>query len=170
MPKEMMGNRAIDLARISEVLDYDKETGLFAWKKKMNRRIQVGSSAGTTDQKGRITICIDGQKYLAHRLAWVYCYGATPDGQIDHFNGNPGDNRLSNLRTVTPLGNSQNRRAPGPISKSGLLGAAKGRRGKWVAVIKIDGKAKYLGEFQTPEAAHEAYVAAKRKFHPTCTI
>ena len=32
------------------------------------------------------------------------------------------------------------------------------------------GKKLYLGSFPTPEAAHAAYLAAKRKLHAGCTL
>lgn len=37
-------------------------------------------------------------------------------------------------------------------------------------MITVDGKQRHLGVYQTPELAHAAYVDAKRKFHPGCTI
>lgn len=164
----------ISLERLREVLTYDQKTGIFIWNIKMNRRITIGSIAGSADSRGRnagrVSIYIDGQRYFAHRLAWLYVHGYMPDGYIDHINGNPADNRISNLRPVTPMGNSQNRRKQQRGYASGLLGAAKGRRGNWVARIRVNRKTVYLGEFKTPELAHTAYVAAKRRLHPTCSI
>jgi hypothetical protein len=34
----------------------------------------------------------------------------------------------------------------------------------------ISGKTKYLGLFETPEEAHQAYLTAKREYHDFCTI
>lgn len=159
---------------LKEWLSYDLETGIFRWLKKPNRRIVIGSIAGsaikTGRHKGRTFIHVESCGYGAHRLAWLYVHGSFPKLFIDHINGDPGDNRISNLREVTAMGNSQNVRRQRSGSTSGLLGAAKGRRGKWESTIKVNKKKRYLGEFKTPQEAHEAYVAAKRKYHPTCTI
>jgi hypothetical protein len=40
------------------------------------------------------------------------------------------------------------------------------RRGKWIAEITKHGSGKYLGQYNTPEEAHEAYLCAKRELHP----
>jgi hypothetical protein len=40
----------------------------------------------------------------------------------------------------------------------------------FVARIVSEGRRTYLGIFETPEAAHEAYVQAKRELHQGCTI
>jgi hypothetical protein len=37
---------------------------------------------------------------------------------------------------------------------------------KWVARIKINGKKKHLGEFNSIDDAHAAYLQAKRELHP----
>lgn len=36
--------------------------------------------------------------------------------------------------------------------------------------IFADGRTRVLGTFETPEAAHTAYVAAKRQLHEGCTL
>ncbi|WP_170996193.1 hypothetical protein [Escherichia coli] len=55
-----------------EVLDYNKETGIFTWKKKLSARGAVGKVAGTISY-GYNAINIDGVRYFAHRLAWRLC-------------------------------------------------------------------------------------------------
>lgn len=43
-----------------------------------------------------------GRRVLAHRLVWLICQGEIPEGlEINHKNGNRGDNRLENLELVT---------------------------------------------------------------------
>jgi hypothetical protein len=41
---------------------------------------------------------------------------------------------------------------------------------KWRANITHSGKTHWLGDFATPEEAHQAYLTAKRKFHAACTL
>ncbi len=52
-----------------------------------------------------------GSKHIfVHRLVWITFMGPIPDNlQIDHFNRIKDDNRLSNLRVVTPSENQYNR-------------------------------------------------------------
>lgn len=47
---------------------------------------------------------------FVHRLVWITFMGEIPDDlQIDHFNRIKDDNRLENLRLVTPSENAQNK-------------------------------------------------------------
>ncbi len=162
-------------SELKEWLDYDPSTGIFRWKKKNNRRIVVGAVAGSSQksgrQKGRVFIHIEKVGYAAHRLAWLYMTGEFPKQTIDHINGDPSDNRIANLRDVPPMVNSQNLKSASCLSSTGLLGACKNtKRNNYFATIKVNKKAIYLGSFDTPLAAHEAYLVAKRKFHKGCTI
>jgi hypothetical protein len=89
-----------------------------------------------------------------------------PDGfQIDHIDGDGLNNRKSNLRLATRSENARNRRI-NKNSTSGLKGASwVESRKRWRAEIRADGKQIHLGYFNTPEAAHAAYVAASEKMH-----
>jgi hypothetical protein len=166
-----MSNRPLVAAeRLREVLSYDPESGRFEWKRNTSRKKLAGRSAGGLQVcSGYQRLSVDGRRYFAHRLAWLYVNGVWPSGQIDHVNGHRSDNRISNLRDVTHAVNTQNQRAPRSTNRSGYLGTAF-FEGRWSAYIGIDGKSKYLGRYLTPEAAHAAYVEAKRQLHPGCTI
>ena len=45
-----------------------------------------------------------------------------------------------------------------------------GTKYTYTAVVTLAGKREHLGMFATPEAAHAAYVEAKRRLHPGCTL
>lgn len=158
-------------ARLREVLHYDEDTGAFTWRARP-RAFGSGRSlvAGTAVTRGYIMIRVDGVKHLAHRLAWMYCYGAWPTTHIDHVDGNTANNAIANLRDVDDDINHQNIRAAFVTNKSGLLGAASTVRGNFVARIAVAGKRVHLGTFASAEAAHEAYLDAKRRLHAGCTI
>jgi hypothetical protein len=97
--------------------------------------------------------------------------GELPSGHIDHINGVRTDNRWVNLRDVTRLVNQQNMRRARKDSRSGLQGVQQTKPGgSWRARIRLNGSVHHIGCFPTPEMAHEAYVATKRKFHEGCTI
>ena len=150
--------------RLRELLHYDLETGAFVWLVN-TKRACAGSVAGCQNRHGYLRICIDGRSYQAHRLAWLYVYGAWPTDQIDHRNGVCDDNRLCNLREATAAENMQNRRL-NKDNTSGFMGVSWDKTNKtWLARIRINSKKLDLGRFSTPEAAHEAYVAAKARLH-----
>ena len=152
--------------RLRELFAYDSSTGLFTRKVSTTNRVKVGDVAGSPNQKGYINIMVDGRLYPAHRLAWLYEHGIWPQGQIDHINGVKADNRIANLREATNGQNMQNMRSARADNGSGMLGVRWHERDKrWHARIMLDGKAKHLGSFGSPEEAQTAYLAAKRKLH-----
>lgn len=116
-----------------------------------------GSVAGTIDSKGHRQVCIDGKKYLAHRLVWFYHNGEWPDGDIDHINGIRDDNRIENLRKCSRQQNMFNRKST-TNSTSRYKGVSwKSKNNKWVAQACVSGKVKHLGLFNTELEAKSAY-------------
>lgn len=92
-----------------------------------------------------------------------------PEHFIDHIDGDKSNNRLANLRDVCRSVNGQNQRKAMRDNKSGKLGVSViGARFR--ALIVVDGKQRYLGTYDDAEAAHEIYLAEKRKFHAGCSI
>ena len=153
--------------RLRELLDYDLLSGVFKWKVSTARRIKVGDVAGSPKRFGHLQIMVDGRFYKAHRLAWLYVHGRWPVEQIDHINGMPSDNRITNLREVTCAENQQNQRS----KPNKLLGVSwHTKSNKWQARILVHGVLKHLGVFVTPKEAHVAYVAAKHEYHPFGTL
>lgn len=158
-------------ARLKELLRYDAEAGQFFWIVPRRNNVEVGRRAGDTTRYGYRRICIDRKSYQEHRLVWLYSTGEWPSGQIDHINGCRSDNRLTNLRDVSAAINSQNCRFPQKKSSSGLLGVYFNKESKkWIAQIKHGAKRLTIGRFDDPEDAHLAYVEAKRRLHPGCTL
>ena len=156
--------------RLREILDYDPNTGIFTWKIRMSKCVCIGDIAGCIEKRiGYTTIGVDKSVYRAHRLAWFYMTGKWPIKFIDHINGQKSDNRFANLREVFEDGNSQNVRKPNKRNKSGFMGFIKFQN-KWRASVTINGKTRRIGDYNTPEEAHEAYLKAKRELHAACTI
>lgn len=141
--------------KLKEIVFYNISTGEFFWIEKSGGRSKH-SKAGTLGKKyGYVTIQINKKLYRAHRLAWLYVYGSFPKRQIDHINGIRHDNRIENLRDVSPRENSMNRKE----HRNGrLVGAVKMDK-KWQARLKIGDKIKILGRFATELEAHEVYKA-----------
>lgn len=167
-----MGDEILSAARVREVLDYDPATGVFRWKVKSAIRIKVGDLAGAINKHGYRYIKVDTKCLKANRLAWLYVTGEWPCHFVDHINGIKSDDKFSNLRDVRHAENIQNERKARANSKSGVLGVTRHHRsgGQWRADIGVSGKNVYLGPFKTIEEASQAYLEAKRMYHPGCMI
>ena len=143
----------ITAEQLRATLKYDAGSGVFFWVNS-RRGVSAGQRAGADGGQGYIEIRIDGKKYRAHRLAWLYVYGVWPQ-EIDHINMDKADNRLNNLRIATHSQNMANRRKM-PLNKTGFKGVSQNGSG-WRAVIKKNRKFIHIGTYQTPEEAHAAY-------------
>lgn len=143
-------NSQISMERLKQRVSYDPETGVFIWRETLGGKCREGWPAGrlgTGKAAGYMRITIDGCEYKAHRLAWFYMTGEWPKDQIDHINGNPSDNRWSNLREATQSQNKANTRAY-RNSKSGIVGVCwSASNRKWNASINKDGKRIHLGRY-----------------------
>lgn len=85
--------------------------------------------------------------------------------QVDHINGNRLDNRRNNLRLCTPYQNSLNKKRE-VRNTSGFKGVSFHKVvKKWTANIKVKGKNHYLGCYESPESAYEAYCEAAKRLH-----
>lgn len=151
--------------RLKELLWYDPIAGIFVWK--VDKRgfvsrsgVSAGEIAGQVTGNGYRYIGIDGDKYKASRLAWLYMTGKWPSADIDHKNKVKTDDRFANLRSASRQENMANRRG---WSKSGFKGVREHKPGRFSALITVNGKQKHLGVFDTPENAHKAYVNAAAK-------
>lgn len=161
-PNGMRTTPSLDRQTLKRLLHYSPESGLFTWLVKSNGRVRVGQTAGSPNSDGYIQIKIFRRLYGAHRLAWLYVYGYWPPQEIDHINGNVADNRIENLREANRHEQMWNRKRP-VTNTSGFKGVSfYKRRDCWRANIANGGKLVHLGYFKTPEAAHEAYVAAAK--------
>ncbi len=160
--------------RVRELLKYDPETGIFTRKIRTAQRHKIGDRADflvtSGNSEGYCRVSFDSKRYLAHRVVWLYVHGSWPELDIDHINGIKSDNRLANLREVDRSTNLQNMRHARKDNKTGFLGVYLHTQGRYVARIQKNGKCSYIGIFDCPKEAHEAYLVEKRKRHEGCTI
>lgn len=167
------------------LLDYEPETGALAWKPRpaflfapglypaerlasiWNARFAGEPAFTTTTPSGYHYSSIDSRKVYAHRVIWKLVTGDEPV-EVDHINGDPSDNRFTNLRSVSHAENGRNSKLPRD-NRSGCIGVHwNSECSKWAAEIRANGQRHYLGLFATREAAAAARKAAERRldFHP----
>lgn len=148
---------------LKEWLYYDPDTGVFVWRKFHQPNKKEGSKAGTVN-RDHIWIGVQGKRYAAARLAWLYVYGEWPKGSIDHINHDGTDNSISNLRDCNHKVNMKNQ----PLrsnNKSGFNGVSWNKsKQKWEASIKVDSKNKFLGRYHKLSDAIEARKEADIKY------
>lgn len=110
---------------------------------------------------------MNGKCYPAHRVIWAIVTGEDAPCQIDHVNGKEAGNRIENLR-LAPRGqrdNTQNTvRYKNNTSGFPGVGWDVGHK-KWRARIKVDGKLRTLGYFNTKQEAYRSYTEHKAKLH-----
>lgn len=161
-------------AFLAELYTFDPETGrLFHAKDKRagNGCVTAKSGAPADTYIGNhgyrvVSFTADGKarKFVAHRVLYTLARGCIPEGMvIDHINGMRSDNRLGNLRVLTPQENQQNR------TKARGTDWYK-HRGRWRARIMVNSTEKVLGMFGSEEEAYAAYLSAKAKLHPAAWL
>ena len=149
---------------LQELLSYDPTTGIFRWLESRGGKT-AGDTAGAKHHTGYIEIGINQRRYYAHRLAYLYMMGEMPNSEMDHINKIGDDNRWSNLRQASRSQNNANRNKP-RNNKSGYRGVCWHKRHKkWLARIGYGGKKIYLGYYDTPKEAHEAYKIGAIKYY-----
>lgn len=156
----------IPIARLNEVLVIGDD-GVLIWKCNVGRAI-AGSSAGTVSNWGYIRFGIDGHDVLAHRAIWAITHGRWPrEGMVlDHIDGDKLNNRPENLREIPQRQNTQNMRSATRRNRSGssVPGVHCGRPGKYVVALRIGGKKRHFGVYDTLNAAEDAAIRCRRRY------
>lgn len=151
----------ITQAKLFELFDYSD--GNLIWKTNKTRGVKAGDVAGSINGMGYVSIGIQGKKYLAHRLIFLYHFGKVPKF-IDHIDRNPKNNKIENLREATASQNQANVSC-NSRNTSGVMGVSwEKRKNKWRVQIRVNGKCHHLGHFSEIEEARNAYYSAKKQY------
>ena len=148
--------------RLLDLVHYDPETGVFTWLE-AHPPVKVGQRIGSQERSGYVRAAILGQRCFLHVVAWFYMTGEWLPGGVDHRNRRRADNRWVNLRKATRGQNQVNRILA--ANEVGLRGVYQSGKSRYRARIRCAGRVAHLGMFDTPEAAHAAYVAAAQAIY-----
>jgi hypothetical protein len=101
----------------------------------------------------------EGKKILSRLIMSV----TDKNQHIDHINGDPLDNRRSNLRVVSQQENMMNK-ATYKNSTSKIKGVNLNKKGLWVARIQVGNKRLFLGSSKDKEVAEKLRIEAEKKY------
>lgn len=153
----------LDYDRLVEVFECDYDGWLY--NRHSRGRAKIGERAGYLDVHNYWRVVIDYKKYYVHHLVWFYVHGEWPSSELDHIDGNSMNNAPANLRLCNRTQNNCNRKRR-PTGESGLRGAYLDKRNlQWHSQIQFGSQSYFLGNFDTPKEAHEAFEYAAKKLH-----
>lgn len=155
-----------DISELRNLINYDSSTGEFFWKNIKSKRFKCGDLAGCYRKDGYRVIRTRHGLHLGHRIAWAIVYGEWPDTDIDHIDGNPSNNKISNLRKVTHSQNIINQTAH-KDNRLGQAGIKLNKNGRFYVTVKNKSRGGYatLDEaiFVRDKALKEEYGEFVRK-------
>jgi len=80
----------ITQSRLIELYEYSPKWGYLT-------RRSDSRTMKSVNQMGAITLFIDGELHLAHKMAWLYVHGEFPKKHITHIDGDKTNNSIQNL-------------------------------------------------------------------------
>ena len=155
---------ALTSERLRELLRYDPATGVWTWLAFSGGNCpRPGEPAGTVLPGGYRRIRIDGTGYLSGPLVFLYMTGEWPVGVARRRDGDRGNDRWENFRPATRSQSTASAKRM-KHNKSGFKGVSWDKlHGRWRADVTRHGRHRFLGHFDAPEVAHEAYRVAARE-------
>ena len=146
---------------IIEKLSYDADTGVITWTGNSRKSGKIAGHVASNGYRFIVVSSKGKRKNVgAHRIAWFLHYGGWPLEYLDHIDGNPDNNSISNLRECTHAENMANikKHAEGRHGFKGIY-QNKGSK-RFYAQIRHKEKKLYLGAFDTEKEASDAYMKA----------
>lgn len=139
------------LKEVHDNFNYDPLSGQLFWKKSGHGR-RKNKCVGSINNDGYLQVVFNYKLIPVHRLVWFLHHGVWPSF-IDHKDRDRLNNRLENLREVTPFENTMNSSIVNALSP----------KVKWVHRFKNkyqvrrseQGKSRYYGTFDSLEQASE---------------
>lgn len=143
------------------IFGYEPDSGRLFWNVTRRGVGQAGTTAGSPQPHGYLSIMFKGKRYQVHVMIWYIVTGEWLPGRIDHEDLNGGNNRWINLRKATHQQNGWNVKGR---TKSGYKGVYPTPNGKFTARIKVNGKIINYPSRVSAEEAWRDYCAAARQY------
>jgi hypothetical protein len=158
-------NPPVSAEEVQRLFHYDEATGALSWKVCLSTRAKAGRICSYSDKRGYIYVKIHKRHYMVHRVIWAVYHGAWPTNDIDHINGNPSDNRISNLRPATRSQNLCNKKLSSR-NTSGIKGVNWHKKArKWRGRVILNKRYYNAGYFDDPAEAGRAVQSLREKIH-----
>lgn len=166
---------ALTATTARELLDYKPRSGKLYWRKRPRRYFtsqwqwrawnakHAGKEAFTaySDKKRKVRSGgLLGKGYLAHHIIFLWMTGRWPEPEVDHEDGNPENNRWSNLKESTRTGNNRNQ-CLRKDNKSGYVGIHETKAGNFA----VDISSRRIGTFPNLSSAIKARQTEQRKLN-----
>lgn len=157
-------SRLPPIAELVRIFRYDPESGILYNRIRRGTTAPAGVQTGTKGAGGYLVVRVNRVLYKVHRIIWLMVYGKEPDGDIDHIDGCPSNNRIINLRCVSASTNLKNARIRTDNS-TGIVGVSWSTgRGKWAVSIRSSGVDITLGRHSCFLDACAARKSAELKY------
>lgn len=141
---------------------YDRDSGKIFWKEKPRPKfssgVTIGKEVGIIESTGYRRTTLHQVRYHTHVLVWIFEHGYMPTC-IDHIDGNPLNNHISNLRAVSRRENQSNMKKHRQGHVVGTSFNKCQKKNPWASRIYVNGKSVFLGWHPTQEQAGAAYQA-----------
>lgn len=177
--KSLENTKSIPVEYLREAFEYDAKAGVLRWKerpinhfptelamKKVNPR-WAGKVVGDLRKGYRVVGITYNGRFMSckvHHVVWKLMGREFEAGKvIDHKNGNRDDNRIRNLRSVTPSQNNQNKKLQSN-NRTGVAGVQKTVCGTYLARITVNRKGICLGTYSDINDAVAARKEAERVY------
>ena len=149
----------------SDIFSYDESSpSCLKWKVpvisgKGTYKIKAGDIAGSPNGRLRWSVQVNGKLHQCHRVIYEMFNGPLGELSVDHIDGNPENNLISNLRAVSHEVNMRNCKF-NKNNKSGHKGVYSRRRGKYLSVVVTwsEGGKKFSKEFAAKDETLEEVI------------
>jgi hypothetical protein len=174
---EIAGRRKVENAMTVEIIEWmrasfevDAERGSLIWRHPpKNHSRMIGREAGSLRRahngKRYCHVKKDRRSLKRGHLIFLWVYRRWPTPCLDHIDGNSENDGIANLREATITQNAWNHKKRARRIKLPMGVRLIVKSGRYQARIGLHGKQLHLGAYDTPEAAHTAYVAKRKELY-----